>query len=136
MNDRIIELMYVAKSIASGSLDPYKQVGCLILDADGVVISTGINHLDRTAPVSLYKEREKRRPYMIHAELAALGDINRHHGRGHTVIVTLLPCVHCMTALAAFKIKEVYYREAYEKDLMALDVAIHHNIICQQVTIL
>lgn len=137
MDARIKELMYVAISYSSGSLDPFKKVGCVLLDEQEQVVGLGFNHLAKEEPPSAYQDREARRPFMIHAELDALSFCYRHRSgdKPVTAIVTLLPCIHCMTALAAFKIKKVYYLEAYEKDLTALAVANRHGILTEKVNL-
>ena len=135
MDARIKELMYVAISYSSGSLDPFKKVGCVLLDEHETVVGLGFNHLAKEEPRSAYEDREARRPFMIHAEIDAIASFHKELEAPVTAIVTLLPCVHCMTVLAAFKIRKVYYLEAYEKDLKALEVANRHGILTEQVTL-
>jgi deoxycytidylate deaminase len=135
MDSRIKELMHVAYSYSSGSLDPFKKVGCVLLDEQETVVGLGFNHLAKEEPRSAYQDREARRPFMIHAEIDALSSFHKRLEAPVIAIVTLLPCTYCMTVLAAFKIRKVYFHEAYEKDLKSLEVANRHGILTEQVTL-
>jgi deoxycytidylate deaminase len=109
------------------------KVGCVLLDINDEVIALGFNHLGKTAPVSMYQDREGRRPFVIHAEIAALSSIYLNSDKPITAIVTLLPCTHCMCALASFGVKSLYYHQAYDKDLKAIEVAKHYSIAISKI---
>lgn len=104
----------VAKTVAQRSPDPYRQVGAVILDKDNRIISTGYNGLAPgfDPPDSFWDDKEKRKPYVLHAEINALSYIKK--GEGHILVCTLKPCEHCLIACLAHGIKTIWYLD--EKD--------------------
>jgi dCMP deaminase len=60
-----------AKIWSSRSEDPYKKVGSCILNREGRVLSVGYNGLPSKVIVKnkFWEDREKRRKYIIHAEI-------------------------------------------------------------------
>lgn len=123
-------MMIVAHQIARYSPDPFKKVGCVGLDEYGDIVGTGWNHAGKKASQSFWKDREERRPYVIHAEIDLIVSTPYQID---TVIITLFPCVHCMNALAAKGVSEIYYDEIYDKDRKALEVANFHHISLYQI---
>jgi dCMP deaminase len=113
MRQSIINYAYdVAKIVSTRSQDPYRQVGAVILDNDNRIISTGYNGL---APGfdppsdSFWADKEKRKPFMIHAEINALSYIKRNEGK--ILVSTLKPCPNCLLACIAHGIKSIWYGE-------------------------
>ena len=74
--------------------------------------------------------RDRRRPFMIHAEIDMMSRIPDREQRTLFLFTTLFPCCSCMCALAAFGFTEVHYIEIYDKDKQALEVADHYGITC------
>ena len=80
-------------------MSPNPQVGCVILDKDGQLLSKGYHHF-YGGP---------------HAEVEALADLTPAQLEGARVFVTLEPCAHegktpsCAKALAKLPLKEVIY---------------------------
>lgn len=105
------------------SEDPYKKVGCCILNEEGRVLSIGYNGLPKKFIVDseFWSNRENRRKFMIHAEINALSLIKKTDAP-YTLACTLLPCSSCATAIVAYGIKEVIYKEHYNLDQNALDI--------------
>ena len=136
MTPELQRLKEQALRVAAESPDPYKKVGCLGLNAYGAVIASGFNHAGKMQfKKSFWADRDKRRPFVVHAEIDMLSkciglNVNIH--RLSQIIITLLPCEPCMNALAAFGVRVVYYLDFYDRDLGALDVARHHGIVCVQ----
>lgn len=114
------------------SEDPYKKVGACVLDKDNRIIGVGYNGLavGKNVPEDFWNDRDKRRPYMIHAEANALACIK--YGQGELLACTLLPCKACATLIAAHGIKRVIYIETYDKDTSAFDIFDFYNIEYKQ----
>jgi dCMP deaminase len=112
------------------SEDPYQKVGACILGHDNEVLSVAYNGLPKNLKVSnkFWQDRDKRRPYIIHAESNALARIKMNEGK--LLACTLLPCAACATNIAAYGIKEVVFKEFYNRDMKALDVFNFYNISC------
>jgi len=115
--------LLLAETAALRSEDPYRKVGACALGGDGRVLALGYNGLPSgvNAPSpSFWKDRDGRRPFMIHAEVNCLSMINA--GDCELIAVNLLPCSSCASTIAAYKIPRIVYREEYEKDMKAHDI--------------
>ncbi len=119
----------IAVQAAKRSEDIYKKVGCCILDDEGRILSTGYNGLIPKFNVndSFWNDRDKRRKYMIHAEINALSRINRDQ-KPYSLACTLLPCSSCASNIASYNIKKVIYNEDYHLDDGAKDIFNFYNI--------
>jgi len=115
------------------SEDPYTRVGACALDYNHNVLGVSYNGLisNFTAPKGFWKDRDKRRQYMIHAETNLLARININ--QAHIIAVTLLPCSSCAINIAAHKIKKVVYSEKYDYDTKGLDIFKFYNIEVKQI---
>ena len=87
-----------------------------------MVIAVGYNGLAPGENIenSFWQDRDVRRPFMVHAEVNCLSMCQR--GEVDLLAVTLLPCFHCATMIAAYGIKSVIYGEEYDKDSKAHDI--------------
>lgn len=114
------------------SEDPYQKVGASILGHNNEVISVSYNGLAAGFNPTPYfwDDRSSRRPYMLHAETNALSRIKT--GEGKILACTLLPCSSCATNIAAHGIKQVVFREMYDKDQKALEIFKFYGIECKQ----
>ncbi|HEY9701267.1 MAG TPA: dCMP deaminase family protein [Allocoleopsis sp.] len=108
--------MDIAKVVATRSPDPKKQVGCVIVDSNHRIISTGYNGLVPGFDDSIfYKEndREKLRKYILHAEVNALiyskCDLSQC-----TLYTTTSPCTECLKNILSSGIKTVFFLEKYK----------------------
>ena len=112
--------LILAETIAGcRSQDPYAQVGaCAVLRDNSV--SLGYNGPPPGVEID-WSERESRGARVIHAEVNALRSVDP--GQCKFLAVTLLPCRHCMTFIASKGIKKVIYREVYERDKLAFELA-------------
>jgi dCMP deaminase len=110
------------------SEDPYQKVGACVLDQNHRIIGIGYNGLaiGKNPPDGFWDDRDKRRPYMIHAEANALACVKQ--GEGILLACTLLPCRSCATLIAAHGIKKVIYLDIYERDTSAIDIFDFYNI--------
>ena len=113
----------IAIEASKRSEDPYKKVGCAILNSEGRLLSIGYNGLQSKYKINnnFWENREKRREYMIHAETNALSCITRYDNP-YVLACTLLPCSCCAMNIATYGIKNVIYKEDYKNDLRAKEI--------------
>tara|TARA_R100001163_G_scaffold22248_1_gene18832 strand:- start:1548 stop:1982 length:435 start_codon:yes stop_codon:yes gene_type:complete len=122
----------IASSVAERSEDIYQKVGACALNEKNMVIAVGYNGLAPGKDVShaFLRNRNHRRPFMIHAEVNCLSLIKR--GEAKMLAVTLLPCSYCATMIAAYGIEKVVYNEVYKRDKSAIEIFNFYNIECVQ----
>lgn len=130
-NDRISWDDYAIKLAEVASLrseDPFKKVGAVAFDHDHRVIGVAYNGLapGKTVDPNFWSNRDKRRPFMIHAEQNLLSLFKR--GECHTIACTLLPCSSCASMIAGYGIKRVLYKEEYERDQTAHEIFSFYSI--------
>ena len=125
----------LAEVAALRSPDPFRKVGCSVLDSENRIISLGYNGLAKGKEVSddFWKDRDKRRPFMIHAEMNALSLIKR--GSGKLLASTLLPCSCCANVIAAHGIETVIFSEIYENDCSAFEIFKFHGIKLMKISL-
>jgi len=118
------------------SEDPYMKVGACALGYNNEVLGVAYNGLaaGKKTDSSFWEDRNKRRPYMIHAEANLLSRIS--FGQAKTMAITLQPCTCCAQAIAGHNIKKVIYTLKYEFDKGGLDVldfyGIEHKCISKE----
>lgn len=95
------------------SEDPWRRVGAAALDHDNRVIGTAYNGLAPKfdAPEGFWDDRDRRRKFMLHAEMNLCSLFRR--GEARLVAVTALPCTPCMQMLCAYGIREIVYADDY-----------------------
>ena len=110
------------------SEDPYMKVGACALGHNNEVLGVAYNGLvsGKEVDKEFWKDRDKRRPFMIHAEANLLARIS--HGQARTIAITLQTCTHCAQAIAAYGIKKVVYSMKYDFDKGGLNVLDFYNI--------
>jgi dCMP deaminase len=125
----------IAQIAALRSEDPFKKVGACALDFSNRVVGVAYNGLASgiDAPEEFWKDRDARRPFMIHAEINLLSLIER--GECKLLACTLLPCSSCASAIAAYGVKKVVYNEVYSRDNMALEIFKFNGIECKQLSL-
>jgi dCMP deaminase len=118
-----------AKVWALRSEDPFKKVGCCILNEEGRILSVGYNGLPSkfNPKEGFWNDRDSRRKYILHAEINALSLIKRTDAP-HVLACTLLPCSSCATAIIAHGIKNIIYLEDYESDQNALEIFKYYGV--------
>jgi dCMP deaminase len=135
MKNRISWEEYALKIAETASLrseDIYKKVGACALDHNNRVMGVAYNGLASgiEVPDNFWDDRDKRRPYMIHAEVNLLSLFKREECK--LLACTLLPCSCCASMIAAYGIKKVVYKEIYNRDTSAYDIFRFNNIECVQ----
>src|SRR5512145_3273013 len=112
--------LILAETIAAcRSQDPYVQVGaCAVLQDHSVCL--GYNGPPPGVEI-VWSDREHRGPRVIHAEVNALRTVQP--GQCRFLAVTMLPCRYCMTFLASKGVKKVVFRDVYERDKLAFELA-------------
>ena len=124
--------MSLAKAAADRSEDPHVQVGAAVLRHDFSVGGIGYNG----APPGVdfdWADREARLLRVVHAEVNALAYVRP--GECGCIAVTLLPCRSCLTLVARYGIKKVWYGEVYGRDPVSLDLAKEFGIELIQITL-
>ena len=106
--------MALAHVASLRSEDPFRKVGAVALDHDNRVIGTAYNGLAPgfNADPSFWQDRDRRRKYMIHAEVNLCSLFTR--GNARLIACTTKPCTSCMQMLCAYGVQEIYYRDDYE----------------------
>lgn len=107
----------LARWVAKKATCPKKQVGCVIVDSDQKLLSTGFNTVPSGCASCLSTPCSKRlkKCHAIHAEALALlkcKDIKRID----TIYVTLSPCFDCAKLISMTGCKRVVYLEDYKKN--------------------
>lgn len=76
-------------------------IGAILVDPEGIVVGRGFNHV------------EKKRQQSAHAEVIAISRASKKRGDwrldGHTLYVTLEPCMMCMGLVRLSRIDRVVY---------------------------
>ena len=123
----------IAEVASLRSEDKFVKVGSCALDHSNRVIGVAYNGLASGIQVDdqFWKDRDARRPYMIHAEVNLLSLFKR--GECSLLACTLLPCSCCASMIASYNIKKVVYKDTYFRDDKALDIFKFNNIECVQV---
>ena len=119
----------LARSASTRSEDPYQKVGACALNEDHMVLALGYNGLaagKMAEKGGFWEDRDRRRPFMIHAEANCLSLCKR--GEPKLLAVTLLPCSYCATMIASYGIKTVVYGEIYKRDTDAINIFEFYNI--------
>jgi len=125
--------MNLAAIAMQRSEDPFQKVGACVLGHNNEVLAVAYNGLAAGVNVApeFWKDRDARRPYMIHAESNLLARIKM--GEGKLLACTLLPCSSCATNIAAYGIKNVIFKDVYNRDVKSIDIFKFYGIYCHQV---
>jgi dCMP deaminase len=125
----------IAQVAALRSEDPFKKVGACALDFSNRVIGVAYNGLAPGIEVGeeFWNDRDKRRPFIIHAETNLLSLFKR--GDCRLLACTLLPCSCCATAIASYGIQKVVYNEVYSRDTLALEIFDFYGIEHKQLSL-
>ena len=119
----------LANAASLRSEDPYMKVGACVLRKDWSIAGIGYNGAPAGIEID-WSNRDERRKRVIHAELNALRYVSPKEG--YILACTLLPCRHCVQAMAAHAIQHVIYETVYKVDSFALTlckefgIGLHH----------
>jgi dCMP deaminase len=101
--------LVLAQHIASWSKDPTTKVGCVIVDEQRHIVSTGYNGFPRGVNDTHARlhEREVKYKLVIHAEKNALLHAQRDLRGGTLYVWPMPPCSQCAAAIIQSGIKRV-----------------------------
>jgi deoxycytidylate deaminase len=98
--------------VARRSIDPTTKHGCIAVDADGSILSTGYNsapqgYIDKEFPLT----RPEKYVDMVHSEPNCIYMAARHHVSltGSTFYITGIPCRECLKAMIQVKVAQIVY---------------------------
>lgn len=135
--DRISWEEYALKiaEVASLRSEDIVKVGACALDYSNRVIGVAYNGLAQGKEVeqSFWEDRDKRRPFLIHAETNLLSLFSRN--QCNILACTLLPCSQCALNIVAHGIKKVVYKDTYFRDDLALEIFKFYGVECSQIII-
>ena len=110
--------MELAVHIASWSKDPSTQVGCVIVDAEKHILSTGYNGFPRGVhdAAAIYQDRPIKHLRVVHAEANAVAAASRHGVSlmGSIVFTTFPCCAQCAALLIQAGVDTVYFERGRE----------------------
>lgn len=114
------------------SEDPFRKVGACALDYSNRVLGVAYNGVKPGSiiPDNIWSDRDKRRPFMIHAEANLLSLFKRDECK--TIALTCSPCSACATLIIANNVQRVIYIGDYDKDLYGKNILNFYNIECIQ----
>ena len=111
----IHQVMIEAHKRAAFSTCADKQVGCVLLSADGTALAKGFNHVlgGNLCDACITRDKASIHCPAVHAEMSALMLLV---ARGllldsppTVAVCTLEPCIECTKALVLSGVKEIYY---------------------------
>lgn len=120
--------MNIAEVVSTRSHDSETQVGCVIVDSNKRIISTGYNGFPPGCKDSeLPTTRPEKYKYMIHAEINAIAtcrvDLN-----GASLYTTTSPCSDCVKAIITSGIKKVIFKKAYRDSVFSIELLINCGV--------
>lgn len=107
--------MALAHVASLRSEDPFRKVGAVAIDFDNRVVGAAYNGLAPgfDADSEFWNDRDARQKFMLHAEANLCSLFTRKTVK--LVACTTEPCTSCTQMLCAYGIKEIYFRDRYEK---------------------
>lgn len=102
--------MGLARAAASRSEDPHFAVGAVALRPDMSVVGVGYNGAPPGVLID-WTDRDKRRPFVIHAEVNALRYATLADMQGGTMVCTAISCANCLPVLASYGVKVMVYAD-------------------------
>ena len=102
--------LQLATVAAGRSEDPHVQVGAVVFRADNSVAGIGYNGAPSGITIN-WEDRDRRRPWVIHAEVNALRWVTPTEACGGWIATTHHPCAACLTVIASYGLKRLVYRD-------------------------
>lgn len=116
----------ILKSLQQLSRVDSLQVGALIVNSKGDVLSMGYNH------AALFTmDHEENYEMTLHAEEAALNTLCSDE-KDLTMLITHAPCLHCTACIIASNVKKVFFIEDY-KNMKGVEYLNKVGIFCQKI---
>lgn len=121
----------LAETAALRSEDPYVKCGACILREDNSIAGLGYNGTIPGFEID-WLDRDYRRDFVSHAERSALRYCKP--GEGKIIAITMTPCRNCMIDICMYGIKKIVYRDIYERDTKAFEIAKKFNVEMKQIS--
>lgn len=130
--------MNLAVTVSQRGTCDRAYVGCVIVNEDNRIVSTGYNgsikgnpHCDEIG----HTMRDGHCIATIHAEMNALLYCAKEgiSVNGCKAYVTHFPCLNCTKSLIQAGIKKIYYKEAYRVDDYAIEILNRNNISYEKI---
>lgn len=103
LHETMIEMSFI---LASRALCSKRQVGCIVTDASGMIVSAGYNGRASGAPNCAGDRACEGSCEGIHAEANAM--LRAAPGHRHTLYITTFPCWHCVKMLLNTELECIY----------------------------
>ncbi|CAI5446703.1 unnamed protein product [Caenorhabditis angaria] len=118
--------MKLALMTAQRSKDPCTQVGCVIVDEEDQIVSTGYNGFpigvdDDTFRWDKEDPDDCKHLYVVHAEMNAITNKRRDTLHNCTLYVTLFPCNECTKLIIQSRVKRIFYID--DRDSISYEVS-------------
>ena len=130
--------MEITEMVSSRSTCDRAFVGCVLVNKDHRIVSTGYNGSVAGNPHCSevgHTMRDGHCIATIHAEMNALLYCAKEGipVKGCTAYVTHSPCLNCSKALIQAGIEKIYYKNAYRVDDYALDLFEKNGVHLEQI---
>ena len=130
--------MEITQLVAQRSTCDRAFVGCVLVNSDHRIVSTGYNGTASGNPHCIdvgHRMRDGHCIATIHAEMNALLYCAKEGipAKGSKCYVTHFPCLNCTKALIQAGISAIYYHEAYRVDDYALEILERNNVSLKKI---
>lgn len=130
--------MEITQLVAQRSTCDRAFVGCVLVNSDHRIVSTGYNGTASGNPHCIdvgHRMRDGHCIATIHAEMNALLYCAKEGipAKGSICYVTHFPCLNCTKALIQAGISAIYYHEAYRVDDYALEILERNNVSLKKI---
>ncbi|MDK8281271.1 MAG: deaminase [Peptoniphilus lacrimalis] len=130
--------MEITRLVAQRSTCDRAFVGCVLVNSDHRIVSTGYNGTASGNPHCIdvgHRMRDGHCIATIHAEMNALLYCAKEGipAKGSICYVTHFPCLNCTKALIQAGISAIYYHEAYRVDDYALEILERNNVSLKKI---
>lgn len=137
MTERALEIhvtnLKIAQLIGELSRAKRKQVGCVIVDVTGRLVSSGYNGTPGSVDNCCEDANGITKEDVIHAEINAILNSKQSDLFDCVVYLTLSPCTKCAAVLLQKRVRAVIYAEEY-RDRSGLDFLTKNGVKTLQVT--
>jgi dCMP deaminase len=110
--DKYTWWLLLAELASARSEDPWCKVGAVGIRDDGSIAGVSYNGAPPKIEID-WSDRDERRKYVVHAETNLLRYIKPNECP--IIATTISPCFDCLKNLASYGVKEIYFKEYYDK---------------------